>query len=222
MDILRFSLGHDFYFDTFQKKKVVSWGLLTMTPMATVITFSSAIDGSHWTLALELQRCMPLWIPHAIVGGFGLGCFFCWRLQGSSNLDHGSSRVNILWRLLSWKGKKSFDCFRQIFVKINEESSKLSKPESPTLEARLRRTIHIAPPFTFRSPNFCSLPGYPTRCDPMWSPSAVASVKASEKETVIGPVIGMALGGLWRDYYCCLFFIPIFMGIYRNLYGGFI
>ena len=30
-----------------------------MTPMATVITFSSAIDGSHWTLALELQRCMP-------------------------------------------------------------------------------------------------------------------------------------------------------------------
>jgi len=33
-------------------------GLLTMTPMATVITFSSAIDGSHWTLALELQRCM--------------------------------------------------------------------------------------------------------------------------------------------------------------------
>ena len=44
-----------------------------MTPMATVITFSSAIDGSHWTLALELQRCMPLWIPHAIVGVWGWG-----------------------------------------------------------------------------------------------------------------------------------------------------
>ena len=112
-------------------------------------------------------------------------------------------------------------------MKINEESSKLSKPERPTLEARLRRTIHIAPPFTFRSPNFCSLPGYPTRCDPMWSPSAVASVKASEKETVIGPVIGMAIGedcgGItivaYFSYQFLWGFIEIFMeDLYSNLF----
>lgn len=48
-----------------------------MTPMTTVITFSSAIDGSHWTLALELQRCMPFGFRMLSLGfGVGVGSFF--------------------------------------------------------------------------------------------------------------------------------------------------
>lgn len=69
-----------------------------MTPTATVITFSSAIDGSHWTLALELQRCMPFGFRMRSLGVW-VGLFFWLNTSRFQYLDHGSSRVNI-WRLL--------------------------------------------------------------------------------------------------------------------------
>ena len=132
--------------------------------------------------------------------GFGLGCFFGWRLQDSSNLDHGSSRVNI-WRLLSYfleKARILSIVFRLIFVKIAEGSS-CQSPKT-TLEAPLRR-VHDS--YRPRSPNTLR-PNVIT-----FSSSFGKNIWKGNGENL---VIGMALGGLWRDYFGCLFFIPIFYG----------